>query len=720
MTAAQLRRREALIARNDAALERWPDRTGREFTSEMAAVAEGLEALAQTMAAAEHDAVECSRTWRWAGNARFDLGAGKDRPALEQAVAAYRQAEDALGAVADATERIKLGYCFGKALLQLSGGTDLGLAKDARKRLRAARKLAHKHMPDGVASVEEELATAEQIIALLDEVGHLDQRVAQLKGELGRSDAGEPAPTRRSPERAAEANDLNVLFGVLQQQFEKEKPALDPSRQAGLSSLMQRLEGVVQSVTSEGLSLEAMMANRGQLEALQRELDPQVRKPSLKRPGAAPGSRGERLLAALQELKLFVGTAGMARDSSDEMRMAAMDLFARLGRLTTWISEAGDDQAGISKLESDQARALAHEVRLYATRRHPLLAQPVWPRGAATVDANRIFFSGSTQMREELAGALASSGLEVAAESSAGADFACHRWQALQSANVAVFDLSESESGSKSESQAEVYYELGMALTIGSQLLLIAADGTDMPFDIAQNVSRYRWGDALRQWLADQVQAAIYGLQVKAGKQSSLAATLGYAERLAAEKSDNSLLAVALKAMRGAGDDPIRFRNALTTFQTFIGGREHALLQTRWPGLYPDPRTPRSFAVMPFRGEREAAYAVIEASARRAGIEPVRGDQADGQEIIESIWQEICRATHVTVDLSGFNLNVCLELAIADTLGRPTLLIGEQGTERLIAATLPGVAKRRCHTYAADPGNDPQFARVLTKFFAST
>lgn len=718
MTAGQLRQRDALIARNDAALERWPDHTGPEFTSEMAAVAGGLGALARAMAAGEHDVVECSRTWRWAGNAWFDLGAGKVRSALEQAVAAYRQAEDELGAVADAIERIKLGYCFGKALLRLSEGKDLGRAKDARKRLRAALKLAHEHMPDGVESVQEELATAEQIVALLGEVSQLNQRMAELKDELERTDAGDPAPTRRSAERAAEAKDLNFVFGVLKQELDNETPALDPTRQVGLKSLMQRLEGVVRSATSEGLSLDAMMANRGQLEALQRELDPQVRKPSLKGPGSTPGSHGQRLLAALQELKVFIGTVGMAGDSSDELRMAAMDLFARLGRLTTWINEAGDDLARIGKLESDQARALAHEVRLYATRRHPMLARPVWPQSGTTVDANGVFFSGSTHMRKELAGALEFSGLEVAANASPGADFACHRWQALQSANLAVFDLSESKSKFEPESQAQVYYELGMALTIGAQVLLIAEDGTDIPFDIAQNVSRYRPGNALRQWLADEVQAAIYGLQVKAGKRSSLAATLAYAERLAADNSDNSLLAVALKAMRGAGDDPIKFHNALTTFHTFIGGREHALLQTRWPGLYPDLHTPRNFAVMPFRGELEAAYAVIEACARQAGVEPVRGDQAEGQEIIESIWQEICRATHVTVDLSGFNLNVCLELGIADTLGRPTLLIGEQGTERRMGATLPGVAKRRCHVYAADPGNDPQFVRALKRFFA--
>ena len=141
MTPEQLRRREALLARNDAALERWPDRADPEFTIEMAAVAEGFEALAHAIPLSERDAVECSRTWRWAGNAYYDLGAGKDLAALERAAEAYRRAENALEAAAgadDAVEWVKLNYSFGKVLLQLSEAKDLGLATNARTRLRAA------------------------------------------------------------------------------------------------------------------------------------------------------------------------------------------------------------------------------------------------------------------------------------------------------------------------------------------------------------------------------------------------------------------------------------------------------------------------------------------------------------------------------------------------------------------------------------------------------
>ncbi len=699
MTPAQLRRRETLIARSDAALERWPERAQPEFATEMGTVAAALESLAQAMAG-DRDAVELCRTWRWAGNAYFDLAAGKERPALEQAAQAYQHAEEALADAADEREQVKLNYCFGKTLLQLCDGKDLGLATEARARLQTALGLARAHMPDGVASVQADLATAESIVALLGTVKGLDHRIDELKGELRRADARD---------RAAEASNMNALFDVLKQQFEKEKPSLEPTRTAGLEDLMQSLEQVVRTGTREGNSLEEMLANRGRLEALKRQLEPQVKRPSLKGAGAPTGSNSERLLAALQELKGFVGAAGMAPGAATGMREVAMDLFVRIARLTTWISQAGDDGVKVHQLENDQARALAHEVRLYATRQHVMLARPAWPHVEASVDANRVYFSGSAHMRAELTTALHFAGLEVTQAAPIGADFAARRWQDLRTANLAVFDLSDAA--------PQVYYELGIALAIGAQLLLIAADDTEIPFDIAQNVSRYPQGTALRAWLADEVQAAIYGLQFSAGKEASVASTRAYAEQLAAAEAGNVLLGVALKTLRGAGEDPIRFGEALANFNTQLGPREHEILQSRWPARYPDPRAPRNFAVMPFRAEREGAYAIVAGSAKRAGVEPVRGDEAEGQEIIESIWQEICSATHVTVDLSGFNLNVCLELGMADTIGRRTLLIGEQGTERHLKDALPGVAKRRCLPYSGDPNGTPQFAAGLQKFF---
>jgi len=75
-----------------------------------------------------------------------------------------------------------------------------------------------------------------------------------------------------------------------------------------------------------------------------------------------------------------------------------------------------------------------------------------------------------------------------------------------------------------------------------------------------------------------------------------------------------------------------------------------------------------------------------------------RGDETGDPNVIRSIWQEICRATDVVVDLTGLNLNVCLELALCQTLGRRTLLVArsDSGT---INRLFPEIAKLQVHPY---------------------
>ena len=67
---------------------------------------------------------------------------------------------------------------------------------------------------------------------------------------------------------------------------------------------------------------------------------------------------------------------------------------------------------------------------------------------------------------------------------------------------------------------------------------------------------------------------------------------------------------------------------------------------------------------------------------------------------------------------AGSSPNVCLELGIADTIGRRTRLLGEQGTERRLKEALPGVAKRRCLSYSNDPSSSQQLTAGLQSSLA--
>ena len=73
-------------------------------------------------------------------------------------------------------------------------------------------------------------------------------------------------------------------------------------------------------------------------------------------------------------------------------------------------------------------------------------------------------------------------------------------------------------------------------------------------------------------------------------------------------------------------------------------------------------------------------YCELDDAITAKGVTVVRGDEALSQDIVASIWKETARASHVLVDLTSYNLNVCLELGMADAMGRDTLLIGAPDT----------------------------------------
>jgi hypothetical protein len=681
----------------DVAERRWPDRSAAAFAAEVRAVARALEKLATSV---DHvaDALEASRTWRFAGQAYADLGEAGERAAFERAASAYRAAEALLEGRDEPVDLMKLNFWFGSLLIDLCDKKDPVQVSAGCERLKTSLALARRHRPESVAPLEKQIAQAQQIVALLTQAQGLDQQITQLG--------------REAEQRALDADAIRGYLAILNQQFEKEKPSLDSTRRATLSDLMQRLPGVVQDAISEGQTLDQMLANKAQLESLKREARPLARRPSLKGPGAPVDSRNARVLAALLEQKMFVATLGMDPSTPMAVRDEARDLVARIARLATEINRTGTDVARLGRLEYDQARPLAHEVRILSRLPHLTLARPVWPIGSSAVDPNRVFFSGSDHVRVSLAAVCGKLGLQTVVTTPAGADFAVDRWEGLRSSGIAVFDLGGAA--------PQVCYELGIALALGTQLVLLAPEDVDIPFDVAQNVDRYPRGGDVSQLLERQLDVASYGLHARSGKISSLPETLRYAEWLARADHGDARLGVALQALRNAGDDPSRFNQALNTFNTFLGRNQQAIVSPRWPCSYPDPVAPRWFAVMPFRTERESVYEVLRECARQAGIAPVRGDTAEGQEIIASIWQELCRATHVTVDLSGFNLNVCLELGIAHTLGRSMLLVAEKGTEQRIAKELPGCAKWRLHTYDAHPGSNSGLLTVVTRFFAQT
>jgi len=483
----------------------------------------------------------------------------------------------------------------------------------------------------------------------------------------------EAAPAPAGAPAAPAANPTRVLVDELRRQVAQALPSLSMHERAQVSGLHGRIDALSRARPSPR-DLNDVFGDASTLRRLTTQGEHLVRNAGVAAPGTAT-SRADRVLAALVELKLAVLRQGLHKDAGSASFKTATDLFTRLGHLTKRWQDAPGAAAAWALVERDEARPLAVEVLDFLRAGHAYEAEPVWRGAVPPVDASTLFFSGSEATLTVLKRAAQRIGMQVDPVAPPGADFAAQRWRGLRRSAVAVFDL-----GSPAP---QVFYELGMALASGSQLVLLTPQGAAVPFDVAQTVTRYADAQELERLLPDAIDGACYQVQIGAPR-------------------------------RVENFDAPAMREIIRMSASLIDGCE--VLCGRWLG-HPVSDTPRWFAVMPFRAETDARWEQMSQRVRAVNpnMNQIRGDRASGQEIIASIWEELCRATHISADLSGLNPNVCLEVGIAHALGRPTLLIGQAGTAMRLDAELPGLAKWRCREYGTRLSR--QFNAAVDRFF---
>jgi len=140
----------------------------------------------------------------------------------------------------------------------------------------------------------------------------------------------------------------------------------------------------------------------------------------------------------------------------------------------------------------------------------------------------------------------------------------------------------------------------------------------------------------------------------------------------------------------------------------YTGSLAQALAErSLFHGQYADPNDPMCFHVMPFSEDWSDAVRNIAARTCNGRMRYVRGDEVQDERIVRSIWDSICTASHVLVDITGMNDNVMLELGIAHVLGRNTLIVAQQ--EENFEKLFPSIARRRVQAYSLDDG-----ARAMT------
>ena len=353
---AELRaRRDRAAERHDAALARHPDREGDGFVAELEAVVEELTAVANMGDVPSADPVETARTFRWLGDALFDLGRGNDREALEQGVAAYRRSEALLALTEAPLESAKLDINYGNTLRGLSGGTDVGLLEAAAARYeRAARAFEALHFPDMKATAEEHLATLGPQLRLARKAVEMrrgSDRLEDLKERLVGADAaereriaGEMEALSGVPGRGDPAGALDAGLNAIREQLDRHPERFGEQAADGLRDLeaqAARLSGLLGDLTGPPTPAEA---------------------------GGSPEASPEAgmLQALLQQLVLETESGRVSRARAEQLR----DLLDSLGGAMT---SDGDD------LDSMMKRAAA--VRKLMERAADYATTPSWGTG---------------------------------------------------------------------------------------------------------------------------------------------------------------------------------------------------------------------------------------------------------------------------------------------------------------------------------------------------
>lgn len=748
--------RHASAQRHDAALVRWPTRQGQPFTRELTQVVNTLEALAREADATGGDMLERSRTWRYLGDVYFDLARGKEASLLAKGSEAYTRAEALLKGLRNTLEEAKLNFNYANTLRGLSGGTRRALMEEAKARYQRAAALFERELPQYLSQVTSALGSLEGQLSLLGLHEEATAKVDQLKeieevltrGGAGISPDSEQEAKRRLKAFKAEEKGISAVRrdmlkildslkglaaggstsfdpAVLDQMQREFTSALDATAPGGEAVLVRRLfrslkdrfraeiaSGKVSRERQQALEplrdeledlldhspteVSDLMTTTARMRELIARITPLLARPSYGKEPPPPDSRAAYLMEQVAALKAFAASEVNRPNLGPLEKRAGTDLLTRLTRAGGDTLDAKENEAQLTTIEREVLRPLAHDLRAFGQRRHILLATPLWASPAVTVDPNLLFFSGGAAVAKRMEAMCRERKLTLAARST-GRNVGQSRRDDLRKAVIAVFDLTV-EPGPP---LAAVCFEVGMAQALGKPTVILADRGRPVPFDIESEPFELTGSDEDPGTIREALDAALYGIP-RREDHSSGAASIAFARRQFGTGDTRFEVRHALKLLDEAEGDPIEIRRMLETLTGYLGTKAPQLLLPAWPGAYPEPGAKRCFHVMAFRPKwANTVMKVAHEACARAGAQYVRGDQVADPRIIRSIWDEICRATHVLVDLTGFNANVALELGMALTLGKNTLIMGQGDTvERLF----PSIAKLRVHGYQLGDG----------------
>jgi hypothetical protein len=563
-----------------------------------------------------------------------------------------------------------------------------------------------------------QLAVKIQDVELARDAADTDDRCWEIAGELLTL-----TEAAAGSSEAAVVSDLADKEAKLLARFEAYRDKLAQLLASGEISAARAAVYRVQVAEAEKImrlprttDVEAAVFHSRLRELLDRQLESiETTSPPTERPAGSRAwilhERAARMQSLLlQELTRSDVTPGV-RETVDALSVRIVEAQKVLEHLT--------DEQGAFDIERETLRRVAMDVHRFQRRRHLTLITPPWPSPEVRTEASGIFYSGAADLRGLVTAIADERRLKMLAAGRSGRDPAHDAWNRLRSAAIGVFDLrdhapfEDHQDPQRASRVAAVSYELGMAYCLGLPSVIVSRSDQQLPFDLDITPVPLDGTSFDRTAVGEVLDEALYGGQ-RADSGSALEATWDYFLRQwATVRSDKTRTSVE-EMKKEAVADPILSARLLEYAAKQIPGTSPLIVFPILPGCYPDTDARRCFVIMPFRDRFEASFEIVVSQCRKAGITAIRGDAAADQQILRSIWDEIGRASYVTADVTDFNPNVCLELGIADTLGRATFLIGQTGVEKHLFAA---IAKRRVHLYGTE-ATDSRTREALRQFFA--
>ncbi len=724
-----VQRRDRAWDKVDSLLDEHPNTASRgaAYRSEMQVLVAELEAVYQAATTSGGDRIEVARTAR--AGAVSDLASEQDRELFRRACRLFEEASSMLGDLDD-VERAKLEFNYANTIRRIDAES-VPLLEEAKRRYQEALAIFTTKAPQYVPQVKQALAllgsmlplarlhakTAAQLEAshslqeFLAAGGDVDAAKEQFKAIKG-SDresfeqlrslvaAAQPAQAGRdTPESARVVRELEKLIDLSKGSGDEEEARIlealvdrlgseTHADQPRLRNMGKALVDFLHKRASQN-DLPGQMSTAVELRAMLAGFQQNLRYPSYGLPLPPEGTRARELIESFWNVRgrLLEDMTEAHKPRGDSRRLT--ELIVRSSDIDRGFYEADRDDARLGRFEAEQLRPFLLDVRAFARRRRALLARPSW--GAPhRPSSNAVFVSGRAQVASQVEAACRQLGLDLAKDSFA-ADYAEDRWRQISSASICVFDFGSA----KGPELAQIAYEAGIASTLGRTVIALSAE--QLPFDIDAVPVMLESGDKGIARIRNALDRAIVWLPAP----SSTDSTGLLVSDVKKELGSSSDLRIALRELDVFQDEPDPY-DAITKVQQVLSmarDRSLSVIHPAWEprGTYSRQRT--LFHVMPFReGWSDRVRDEARSICTPLDFAYLRGDEGKSREIIDAIWKDLCASTILLVDLTANNANVAFELGIADTLGRPSCLVVQEGT-----TFMRSLAKQRVSFY--QPGD---------------